>query len=99
MFNYKVKSHRDRSPGNRTDSLCIIKFDGEIIRVSAYIINNKEEEKIVIIICSQVACNTTICTDEHCAYANLRDYNYVHDTVCHKYTYINEDTGANTQAV
>ena len=24
---------------------------------------------------------------------------FVHDTVCHKYTFINPETGANTQAV
>ncbi|KAG0420347.1 hypothetical protein EQH57_0186 [Dictyocoela roeselum] len=98
-LNYKVKSHRGRPPENRTDALCIIEFYGEIKRVFACIIDNKEEETIVPIICSQVACNTTIWTDEHGAYANLEDYNYVHDTVCHKYNFINENTGVNTQAV
>ncbi|KAG0420036.1 hypothetical protein EQH57_0322 [Dictyocoela roeselum] len=83
MLNYKVKSHRGRPPKNRTDALCIIEFDGEIKRVFACIIENKEEETIVPIICSQVACNTTIWTDEHGAYANIGDYSYVHDKVCH----------------
>ncbi|KAG0419991.1 hypothetical protein DMUE_6356, partial [Dictyocoela muelleri] len=99
MLNYKAKSHRGRSPANKTDALCIIEFDTEIVRVFACVIENKLETTLVPIICSQVAANSTIWTDEHRSYAKLNEFDYTHDTVCHKYTFINEDTGANTQAV
>ncbi|KAG0437814.1 hypothetical protein DMUE_3464 [Dictyocoela muelleri] len=99
MLNYKVKSHRGRPLENKTDSLCIIEFGNEIKRVFTTIINDKKELTIVPIICSQVASNSTIWTDEHRAYSNLKDLFYDHKTVCHKYQFINYDTGANTQAV
>ncbi|KAG0421376.1 hypothetical protein DMUE_6295, partial [Dictyocoela muelleri] len=99
MLNYKIKNHRGRAPTNRTDALCIIEFDQKIKRVFACVIPNKEEITLVPIICSQVASNSTIWTDENRAYRNLRELNYTHNTVCHKYEFINRDTGVNTQAV
>ncbi|KCZ80992.1 hypothetical protein H312_01597 [Anncaliia algerae PRA339] len=42
MLNFKCKSHRGRSPENRTDSLCIVEYNGNIKRVFAQIIPNKE---------------------------------------------------------
>ncbi|KAG0431445.1 hypothetical protein DMUE_5559 [Dictyocoela muelleri] len=47
----------------------------------------------------QVAPNSVIWTDEHSSYQNLNTYDYQHDIVCHKYNFINQVTGANTQAV
>ena len=41
MLNYKCKSHRGRSPTNRTDALCIVEYNGEISRVFARFIPNK----------------------------------------------------------
>ncbi|KAG0435899.1 hypothetical protein DMUE_4485 [Dictyocoela muelleri] len=106
MLNYKIKSHRGKAPTNRgkaptnrTDALCIIELENEIKRVFACIIPDKREMTIVPIICSQVAFNTTIWTDEHRAYSNLKEFDYTHGTVCHKYEFIKLDTGANTQAV
>ncbi|KAG0438059.1 hypothetical protein DMUE_3331 [Dictyocoela muelleri] len=96
MLNYKVKSHRGRPPENKTDALCIIEFENESKRVFATIINDKIELTIVPIICSQVASNSTIWTDEHRAYSNLKDLFHDHKTVCHKYQFINYDTGVNT---
>ncbi|KAG0419256.1 hypothetical protein EQH57_0551 [Dictyocoela roeselum] len=99
MLNYKVKSHRGRAPENKTDALCIIEYENEIKRVFACVIENKLELTIVPILCSQVAANSIIWTDEHGAYANLKDLFEDHGTVIHKYQFINYDTGVNTQAV
>ncbi|KAG0419263.1 hypothetical protein EQH57_0549 [Dictyocoela roeselum] len=99
MLNYKVKSHRGRSAENKTDALCIIEFENGIKRVFACVIDNKLELTIVPILCSQVASNSIIWTDEHGAYANLKDLFLDHDTVCHKYQFVNYDTEVNTQAV
>ncbi|KCZ81872.1 hypothetical protein H312_00631, partial [Anncaliia algerae PRA339] len=46
-----------------------------------------------------VAGNSIIWTDEHRAYYNLRNYNFIHQTICHKYEFINSSNSVNTQAV
>ncbi|KAG0420013.1 hypothetical protein EQH57_0327 [Dictyocoela roeselum] len=99
MLKYRIKSHRIRKSTNRTDALCIIEFKNEIKRVFACIIENKEEMTIVQMICSQVASNTTIWTEENGAYSNSKGSDYTHNTVCYKYEFINSDIGVNTQAV
>lgn len=99
MLNFKCKSHRGRSPENRTDSLCIVEVRGSITRAFATIIPNKESSTLIPIICRQVAQNSIIHTDEHRSYTNLHNFGFVHDTVCHKYSFINAVSGANTQAV
>ncbi|KCZ78688.1 hypothetical protein H311_00279 [Anncaliia algerae PRA109] len=99
MMNYKCKSHRGRSANNKTDAICIIEFSEKIRRVFAKVIPNKKESTLIPIICSQVSANSIIWTDEHRSYSNLNRYNYIHETVCHKYEFISHDNGVNTQAV
>lgn len=84
MLNYKCKSHRGRSSENKTDALCIVEVGINIIRVFACTIPDKKSSTLIPIICSQVASNSTIWTDEHKSYKCLSSYNYIHDTVCHK---------------
>ncbi|KCZ79035.1 hypothetical protein H312_03582, partial [Anncaliia algerae PRA339] len=83
-------SHRGRSPENRTDSLCIVEYNGNIKRVFAQIIPNKKQNTLIPIICRQVANGSIIWTDEHKSYQNLRLFNYIHDIVRHKYEIINK---------
>jgi transposase-like protein len=78
MLNYGCKSHRGRSPANRSDSLCIIEFEGSILRAFATIIPNKQQSTIVPIICSQVNAGSIIHTDEHGAYCNLNNFGFIH---------------------
>lgn len=99
MLNYKCKNHRGRSPTNKTDALCIIEMQGLIIRVFAKMIPNKKAETLITLICQQVAANSIIWKDEHRSHSKLSQFNYIHDTVCHKYQFINQDTGTNTQFV
>ncbi|MGL6008944.1 MAG: transposase [Culicoidibacterales bacterium] len=72
---------------------------GCIVKAFAKIIPNKAMTTLIPIICSQVAPNTIIHTDEHCSYSGLSAFNYTHKTVCHKYSFINRENGCNTQAV
>ncbi|KCZ77900.1 hypothetical protein H311_01083 [Anncaliia algerae PRA109] len=99
ILNYKCKSHRGRSPSNKTDSLCIIEFENKITRVFATCIPNKKAETLIPIICRQVASNSIIWTDEHRSYNSLHSFSYYHDSVCHKYMFVNHENGVNTQAV
>ena len=99
MLNYKCKSHRGRSPLNRTDALCIVEVKEKIVKSFARVIPDKKKETIIPIIVAQVLLNSVIYTDEHKSYKKLSSYNYVHGGCCHKYEFVNKITGENTQAV
>ncbi|KAG0439463.1 hypothetical protein DMUE_2413 [Dictyocoela muelleri] len=100
MFNFKCKSHRGKSPSNRTDALCIIELENRSISmVYATTILIKEKTTLVPIIVYQVSPMSIILTDEHRSYACLHQFNYTHNTVCHKYEYVNSHNAVNTQPV
>lgn len=99
MLNYKCKSHRGRSPTNRSDALVIVEKVQQVTRIFACIIGNKRAETILPIIQNNVAAGSEIHTDEHPSYSALEKLGYVHHTVCHKYEFINRTNNANTQAV
>lgn len=99
MLNYKAKSHRGRSPRNKTDALCIVEISNGITRAFATTIPNKQSTTIIPIICSQVLNNSIIWTDEHKSYARLKDLNFIYGTVCYKYQFVNYLTCVNTQVV
>ncbi|KCZ79342.1 hypothetical protein H312_03264 [Anncaliia algerae PRA339] len=98
MLNYKCKSHRGRSSRNKSDALCIVEYDGHITREFAVLIPNKKEDTIILIHCNNVN-GPTIWTDEHKSYSSLTKNGYFHQSVCHKYNFINKINGCNTQAV
>jgi hypothetical protein len=85
MLNYKCKSHRGRSPTNRTDAICIVEKNQHILRVFAQIIPDKRAATLIPIICRQVANNSIIWTDEHKSYSKLSELDFFHSLVCHKY--------------
>ena len=98
-LNHSIKAQGGKIPANKTDALCIVKFEENINRTYACVKENKKALTILPIICANVASNSIIHTDEHKSYSALNNMGSVHDTVCHKYTFINPETGANTQAV
>ncbi|KCZ80791.1 hypothetical protein H312_01798 [Anncaliia algerae PRA339] len=99
MLNYRCKSHRGRSSRNRTDAITIVEYKNNITRASAKVISNKEAATLLPIIIEQVKPFSTIYTDEFRSYSALTSYGFFHGTVCHKYNFINKDTGVNTQGV
>lgn len=98
MLNFKCKSHRGRSPHNRTDSICMVEVSSSILRAFACVIENKKIETILPLILEQVAIGSQIWTDEHKSYSGLNKHGYIHKTVCHKRQFVSDD-GTNTQAV
>ncbi|KAG0438993.1 hypothetical protein DMUE_2737 [Dictyocoela muelleri] len=98
LLNLKSKSHRGRSASNKSDALCIVEVANKITLVYATIIPDKSRNTILPIIMRQVAPNSVICTDEHSSYQNLNTYDYQHDTVYHKYNFINQVTGQYTSS-
>lgn len=102
MLNFKVKSHRGRSPTNRSDAICIAEVDvatKKVTRMWAEVIPNKESATLLPIIKSHVLEYSTIHTDEHKSYTCLNKHNFTHKTVCHKYNFVDPVTGIHTQAV
>ncbi|KCZ76524.1 hypothetical protein H311_02473 [Anncaliia algerae PRA109] len=71
MLNFKAKSHRGRSPDNKTDCISIVECTNEIVRAYPKIIPNKESSTILPIITSHLANNSVIWTDEHLSYSRL----------------------------
>ncbi len=100
MLNFKCKFHRGRSSSNRTDALIIVEVKGNLVtRVFARTIPNKLPSTMIPIICENVVSGSTIHTNEHRCHRILTSKGFVHDTVCHKYTFINPVTGVHTQSV
>ncbi|KCZ78859.1 hypothetical protein H311_00095 [Anncaliia algerae PRA109] len=50
MMNFKVKSHRGRSPSIKTDALCFVEFNEKITKCFATCIPNKKSETILPLI-------------------------------------------------
>ena len=100
-MNFKCKSHRGRSPLNRTDALCIVEVDseGHISRAFAKVIPNKKAETIISLFLKNVLIGATFFTDEHPSYSSLSSLGYIHKNVCHKYKFVDTETGAHTQNV
>ncbi|KAG0439999.1 hypothetical protein DMUE_2059 [Dictyocoela muelleri] len=99
MLNYKCKSHRGRSPSNRTDALVIVEVRGRVTRVYAKVIPNKSASTILPIIAEQVCSGSEIHTDEHKSYGKLTERGYTHKNVCHKYNFVDPNTAVNIQNV
>jgi transposase-like protein len=84
MLNYKCKSHRWRSPANKTDAMCIVECRPHISKVWAEVIPDKRATTILPIIADHVLTNSTIYTDEHRSYFALAQVGIIHKSVCHK---------------
>jgi transposase-like protein len=102
MLNYKCKSHRGRSPANKTDAICIVEINetsDAIDRVWAEVIPNKQSSTLIPIINDHVQEFSTVHTDELKSYLALRKLNYNHLTVCHKYAFVDTISNVHTQSV
>lgn len=99
MLNYKVKSHRGRAPSNRSDALVIVEYVNSVTRVFACVIQDKKASTVLPVILRQVVPGSLVYTDESKIYKDLLKEGFRHGTVCHKYNFVDPNTGVNTQAV
>lgn len=99
MLNYKCKSHRGRSAENRTDALCMVEINENGSKAFACVIPDKKASTILPIIIANVKAGTTIHTDEHLSYKKLNQIGFNHSTVCHKYEFVDKETGVHTQVI
>ncbi|KCZ78685.1 hypothetical protein H311_00276, partial [Anncaliia algerae PRA109] len=71
----------------------------KITRVYAQVIEDKKAETIIPIICNQVVPGSVVWTDEHRSYLSLVNKGFQHDSVCHKYEFVDKVKGVHTQSV
>lgn len=100
MINHAVKSHRGRSPREKTWALSIVDTSFSPSSGFCCVLPNRRAETIIPIISSVVRHGSIIYTDEFASYITLgRNSNYEHFTVCHKYNFVCSTSGVHTQAV
>jgi transposase-like protein len=81
------------------DAVVILEFDNHITKYFAVVIPNKKAATILPIIYEKIYQRSTIYTDEHRSYLKLNSMGFIHDNICHKYTFVNQITEVQTQAV
>lgn len=99
MLNHKAKSHRGRLPKEQIWALVMADTSRTPSRCFVKIVENRSAGVLIPLICSTVRNGSTIYTDEFRTYGKLKDFNYVHKTVCHKYNFVDPLTGVHTQHV
>ena len=101
-LNLMVKNHKGRSPVIKIDALCIVGGVTCITKAYARIPPpppNKKMSTIFPIVLERVEVGATIYTNEHKSYCKLNNLVYVHDSVCHRREYVNQQTGVSTRGV
>ncbi|KCZ79847.1 hypothetical protein H312_02760 [Anncaliia algerae PRA339] len=76
-----------------------IKIKNKITRVFTQIIPNKKAGTIMPIIYVQFISGSTIWADERKSYSSLMEKGFIHDTICHKYNFLNKENDVHTQFV
>ena len=94
QLNFTRKSNVGRVAGEKAEALVnriFFKVNRILFKVNRiFLIKNKQETTIVYVL----FIGSTVWTDEYGAYRNLQNYNFVHDTVCHKYNFITHQVKA-----
>ena len=99
MLSHPVKSHRGRAPKSQIWALTIVDTSHKPALGYAEVIKNKSGEILIPISQRIVIPGSIIHTDEHKTYRLLIEKGYIHDTVCHKYNFMDPITGVHTQHV
>ncbi|KAG0426564.1 hypothetical protein DMUE_5961 [Dictyocoela muelleri] len=99
-LNFNVKSHRGTSTIKLVWTITIVDITCNPTKVYADIVKRRDDESLIPIISSVVRPVSIITTDEWRAYNNFMNINdYYHRRVCHKYNFVDPETGNHTQHV
>ena len=98
-LNFNVKNHRGRNIPACWALVIVDNFFVPALRYSV-IFENRSAEVLLYIINQIVIPRSIIVTDEWKSYSSLNELNiYQHQTVCHKYCFVDRNTGTHTQNV
>lgn len=98
-FNFNVKSHRGHAPVDATWVFGIVDTSYVPARGYMEIVERRDKRTLFSIIERHVRSNSIIHSDEWAAYNDLNELGYEHETVCHKYNFVNPANGVHTQKV
>lgn len=98
-FNFNVKAHRGHVPTTPVWVFGIVDTSYQPARGFMKIVEQRNRETLLSIIQAHVRPGSIIHSDEWRAYSNLNELQYTHGTVCHKYHFVNPETGVHTQHV
>ena len=100
MVSHTVKAHRGRSPRVQVWLLNIVDTSYTPSRGVSFLIPDKSISTMIPIIKTVVKFGSIIHTDQHATYNDIKkDPRYSHDSVCHKYHFVQPITLVHTQNV
>lgn len=98
-LNFNVKSHRGRGPKDAVWALCIVDTTFSPARGYVQIVTNRTKSVLIPIIKMVVLQGSIIHSDDWQSYNALQEEGFSHQTVCHKYHFVEPTTGVHTQHV
>ena len=99
-LNHNVKSHRGRAPQEQVWAIFIVDTSYTPSRGYVEILPDRKQDTMLSVIQRVVRRGSTIITDEFRSSINVgKDGDYAHSTVCHKYNFVDPETGIHTQNV
>ncbi len=100
MINHSLKSHKGRSPRSQCWVLCIVDCSTSPAKGFCSLLNDRSKTTILPDIKQVVMPGSKIFTDEFKSYSDLgKDKTFIHRTVCHKYNFVDPESGNHTQSV
>ena len=98
-LNFNVKAHRGEAPKEPVWAITIVDTSSKPAIGYAAIVQKRDSETLLSHIEKIVLPGSIISTDEWSAYNSLSNNGYTHQTVCHKYHFVEPSTGVHTQHV
>lgn len=100
MLSHAVRSHRGRAPNHQTWAITMCDTDQRPAVGYCEVVENRSAQTLIPIIYRVVRSGSIIYTDEWRAYNELRNnMEYEHQTLTHKYNFVDPSTGVHTQNV
>lgn len=97
-FNFNVKSHRGRSPREQIWVFGLVDTSFTPAKGFMQVVEARNKQTLMPIIYNTVLPGSIIYSDEWPAYNSI-NVNYQHSTVCHKFNFVNPETGVHTQNI
>lgn len=98
-FNFNVKNHRGLAPVEPIWVFGIVDTSFRPARGYMKVVERRDRETLCDIIASRVRQGSIIFSDEWRAYSNISELGFMHGTVCHKFNFVNPDSGVHTQNI
>lgn len=99
MFDFKIKAHRGRAPRNQHWVFGIVDTSFIPARGILKLVENRTGSTLLPIIQNHVLYGSIVRSDEWPAYNGISSLGFVHERICHKREFVNNETGVHTQHI